>query len=124
MIQLNNLSKKAEALADDLDELGVDVIDVEPVIEHQAFRVIAEADNNKTRNEAVLKVASAYQHAVHTLGESFIQRFDMEIHQSDGAGVVQFTIRREWLPADRGDVDGWDEMFDRVNQTHEVIHGD
>ena len=124
MIQLNNLSKKAEALADDLDELGVDVIDAEPVIEHQALRVIAEADSDQDRDKTVLKVAQAYQYAAHSAGDETIHRLDIEIHQTDAAGVVQFTIRREWLPADRADVDAWDEMFDRVNQTHEVIHGE
>jgi len=122
MIQVNNLTKKAETFADNLDELGVDVIDVETAIAQQAIRVIAEADSDDALDKTVRHVISAYQYAVHTFGDETIGRVDMEIRQSDGAAVVQFTVRREWLPADRDDVDGWNQMVDRVSATHEVIY--
>jgi len=122
MIQLNNLSKKAEALADDLDELGVDVIDVEPFIQEQVVRVIAETDSDGARDGMVRQITSAYQYAVHSFGDETIGQIDIEIRQANSSGVVQFSVKREWLPADRSDTGGWDEMIDRVNATHTVIY--
>jgi len=122
MIQINNLSKKAETFAANLDELGVDVIDVETAIGKQALRVIAEADSDDARDQTLRDVTSAYQYAVHTFGDETIQRIDIEIRQANSSGVVQFTVKREWLPADRDDVDGWHEMIEQMNGTHEVVY--
>ena len=122
MIQVNNLTKKAETVGDNLEELGVDVIDVETAIAQQAIRVIAEADSAEARDETLRHVTSAYQYAVHTFGDETIAQIDVEIRQATSPGVVQFTVKREWLPAHRDDVDGWHEMIARINDTHTVIY--
>ena len=58
-----------KALAADLEELGVDVIDVVADPEPQRIRVIAEADTTDERDEAIRGVMLAYQHAVHDFGD-------------------------------------------------------
>ena len=122
MIQVNNLTKKAETVGDNLEELGVDVIDVEPFIQEQVVRVIAETDSDGARDEMVRQITSAYQYAVHSFDDETIGQIDIEIRQANSSGVVQFSVKREWLPADRSDTGGWDEMIDRVNATHTVIY--
>jgi len=121
MTQINNLSKKADILADNLEELGVDVIDVETAIGKQALRVIAEADSDQARDATLRHITSAYQYGVHTFGDETIRRVEMEIRPPSSDRAVEFSVKREWLPADRDDADGWDEMIERINGTHRVI---
>ena len=124
MIQVNNLTKKADTFADNLDELGVDVIDIEPIIDKRAFHIITEAGSDQDRDETVRYVTSAYQYAVHSFGDETVERIDIELRAPTGERAVEHTVKREWLPADRDDVDGWDRMIDLINRTHEVIHDD
>jgi len=87
-----------KALAADLEELGVDVIDVVADPEPQRIRVIAEADTTDERDEAIRGVMLAYQHAVHDFGDENIAEVGVEFCAPGDDRSVTFTVDREWLP--------------------------
>ena len=109
-----------KALAADLEELGVDVIDVVAEPEPQRLRVIAEADTTDERDEAIQGVMLAYQHAVHDFGDGDIAEVAVEFRAPGDDRSVTFTVDREWLPADRDDGEAWDEAVSKVGESMEV----
>lgn len=114
------LQDELKALRDDLEKLGVDVIDVVAEPEPQRLRVIAEADTTDERDEAIRGVMLAYQHAVHDFGDENIAEVAVEFRAPGDDRSVTFTVDREWLPADRDDGEAWDEATAKVGESMEV----